>query len=752
VHVCRAPEGRRAVAGAFAYDRERGRSGLPAKAIVLATGGVGRAFKITCNSWEYTGDGHALAYHAGAELMDMEFVQFHPTGMVWPPSVRGILVTEGVRGEGGVLRNAKASGSCSRTSRTTTAPPPPTTKRKAGNTPRATSRAAGRPELLTRDHVRPLHHARGEGRARQPARRRLPRHRLDQAAHPERAEHIRKKLPSMYHQFKELAGLDITTTPMEVGPTTHYIMGGVRVDGDSQMSRVPGCSPPASAPPASTAPTASAATRCRTCWSSASGRGSTPRSSPRGKARARRRSTRPRRRWPSAKPSSRWSDRRRGGESPYAMQYDLQDTMQDLVGIVRREDEMQKALAAVGVLWERAKKVAVPGNREYNPGWHAALDLPNLLTVSEAITLSAIERKESRGGHFRDDLPDKDPACATFNIVIRKATGRPHGAGAPAASADAARAEADHRGQQVMAKATFRIWRGDAKGGGFKDYACEAGEGWVVLDAVLDIQAKQANDLAVRWNCKAGKCGSCSAEINGKPRLMCMTRLEEPAARSAGDGRADERLPVDPGSRHRRVVELPGQEGHQAVQAAAARRPRTAPGAWRRQTSTACRSSASASSASCARTSATSCATTTCTSSSSARASWSTPPPSRCTRSTRGPRAGAALSATASACATSPSAAPRSAPSTSPSPTTPSSRSRSGWWTASSTPQALLLPLEIAALGFAGADFDPAGPVLLSGDSPIVALVAARLEFVQLHGLQVRRPEAAAAAAANSDR
>jgi succinate dehydrogenase / fumarate reductase flavoprotein subunit len=409
------------VAGAFAYDRERGRFRLfKAKAVVLATGGIGRAFKITSNSWEYTGDGHALAYQAGAELMDMEFVQFHPTGMVWPPSVRGILVTEGVRGEGGILVNKEGKrfmfDDIPDNYRSSTAD----NEAEGWRYTQGDKSARRPPELLTRDHVsrcimREVKAGRGTEHGGVF---------LDIAwikKHiPNAPDHIRKKLPSMYHQFKELAGLDITTTPMEVGPTTHYIMGGVRVDGDSQMSRVPGLF---------------AAGECAAGINGANrlggnslsdllvfgkrageyaakfarGEGSRAPQIDAGQVQeAERRALEPLER------------QGKGGEGPYAVQYELQDTMQDLVGIVRREDEMKKALGVIGTLWERAKKVAAPGNREYNPGWHASLDLPNLLTVSEAVTRSAIERRESRGGHFRDDYPDKDPACATFNIVIRK--------------------------------------------------------------------------------------------------------------------------------------------------------------------------------------------------------------------------------------------------------------------------------------------------------------------------------------------
>ena len=226
----------------FGYERERGRFKLfRARAVVLATGGIGRAYKITSNSWEGTGDGHSLAYHAGAELIDMEFVQFHPTGMIWPPSVQGILVTEGVRGEGGILlQQARAAASCSTTSPRTTAARPPTTRKKAGATRRATRTARRPPELLTRDHVaRCIVREVKEGRGSPHGgvfldiawiKKRL----------PNAEEHIKRKLPSMYHQFKQLADIDITKEPMEVGPTTHYVMGGVRVDADTQMSTVPG--------------------------------------------------------------------------------------------------------------------------------------------------------------------------------------------------------------------------------------------------------------------------------------------------------------------------------------------------------------------------------------------------------------------------------------------------------------------------------------------------------------------------------
>ena len=404
------------VAGALGYERERGRFRLyKAGAVVLATGGIGRAFRITSNSWEYTGDGHALAYRAGAELQDMEFVQFHPTGMVWPPSVRGILVTEGVRGEGGVLRNKDGRrfmfDDIPENYRAQTAD----SEEEGWRYTQGDKSARRPPELLTRDHVarcimREVREGRGSPHGGVF---------LDIAwikdKLPNAAEHIRKKLPSMYHQFKQLADIDITVTPMEVGPTTHYIMGGVRVDGDTQMSTVPGLF---------------AAGECAAGLHGANRLGGNSLSDllvfgkRAGDYAAKYAAERG-----SASLDEGEAHRavkaalvpfdRAGGDSPYAIQSELQNLMQDLVGIVRREDEMRRALDGIGRLYARSTKVGVPGNREYNPGWHTALDLDNLLIISEAITRSALDRKESRGGHFRDDFPSKDPAFATFNTIVR---------------------------------------------------------------------------------------------------------------------------------------------------------------------------------------------------------------------------------------------------------------------------------------------------------------------------------------------
>jgi succinate dehydrogenase / fumarate reductase flavoprotein subunit len=404
------------VVGAFGYDRERGRFHVfQAKAVVLATGGIGRAFKITSNSWEYTGDGHALAYAAGAKLMDMEFVQFHPTGMVWPPSVRGILVTEGVRGEGGTLKNKEGR-------RFMFDDIPPLYKNQTADNPeegwrytQGDKNARRPPELLTRDHVarcivREIREGRGSPHGGVY---------LDIAwikeKMPNAAEHIKRKLPSMYHQFKQLADIDITQEPMEIGPTVHYVMGGIRVDADTQMSEVPGLF---------------AAGECAAGLHGANRLGGNSLSDLLvfgkragehaaafakehgcGKVNADEVEAAAHR---ALEPFARNS-----GEGPYQVQRDLQQLMQDLVGIVRRETELSQALDAICDLRARAQKVSVPGNREYNPGWHTACDLANLLTISEAIARAALARKESRGAHFRDDFPAKDEAFSAVNFLLQ---------------------------------------------------------------------------------------------------------------------------------------------------------------------------------------------------------------------------------------------------------------------------------------------------------------------------------------------
>jgi succinate dehydrogenase / fumarate reductase flavoprotein subunit len=407
------------VAGAFSYDRERGRFRVfRSKAVVLATGGVGRAYKITSNSWEYTGDGHSLAYQAGADLVDMEFVQFHPTGMIWPPSVRGILVTEGVRGEGGVLKNRDGRrfmfDDIPANYREQTAD----SDEEGWRYTQGDKNARRPPELLTRDHVaRCIVREVREGRGSPHGGVFLDIAWIKEKV-PDAEERIKKKLPSMYHQFKQLADIDITREPMEIGPTTHYIMGGIRVDGDTQMSTVPGlfaCGECAAGLHGANRLGGNSlsdllvfgqrAGEHAAAFASSNGETAVSETQVDAAARA------------ALAPF----DRAGTGEGAYQVQHALQESMQDLAGIVRNEGDLRAGLAKVQALGERARDVAVVGNREYNPGWHTALDLPNLLTVSEAIIRSALDRKESRGGHFREDYPEKDPAAAKFNVAVRKA-------------------------------------------------------------------------------------------------------------------------------------------------------------------------------------------------------------------------------------------------------------------------------------------------------------------------------------------
>ncbi len=404
--------------GVVAYDRERGRFHVfSAKAVVLATGGVGRAYKVTSNSWEGTGDGHALAYRAGAELIDMEFVQFHPTGMVWPPSVRGILVTEGVRGEGGVLRNSEGRRFMFDDIPDNYKPQTASDPEEGWRYTQGDKSARRPPELLTRDHVarcinREVKAGRGSPHGGVF---------LDIAWIKEKLsgseDHIKRKLPSMYHQFKELADLDITKEPMEVGPTMHYIMGGIRVDSDSQESTITGLF---------------AAGECAAGINGANRLGGNSLSDliVFGK-RAGEYAAQKARQGSAAriddgaveraiKSALAPFERGAAAENPYKIQHDLQNTMQDLVGIVRMESEMQQALTRLGALVERASRAGIDGHREYNNGWHTCLDLRNLLDASEAITRSAIERKESRGGHFREDFPEKRAEYSTFNIATKR--------------------------------------------------------------------------------------------------------------------------------------------------------------------------------------------------------------------------------------------------------------------------------------------------------------------------------------------
>jgi len=408
-------------AGAVAYDRERGRFHvLAAKAVVLATGGAGRAYKVTSNSWEGTADGHALAYRAGAELQDMEFIQFHPTGMVWPPSVKGILVTEGVRGEGGVLKNSEGRRFMFDDIPDNYKPQTASDPEEGWRYTQGDKNARRPPELLTRDHVaRCINREVKAGRGSPHGGVYLDIAWIKEKL-PNSEEHIKRKLPSMYHQFMQLAGIDITKEPMEIGPTTHYVMGGIRVDGDTQMSTVPGLF------------------ACGECAAGLHGANRLGGNSLSDLIVFGKRAGEHAARFAqsngnvsvdsgqvdaAARDALAPFDRNGDGEGPYQVQDALQETMQDLVGIVRAQGEMERALEMIGTLKQRASRVAVRGNREYNPGWHTALDLGNLLTVSEAITRSALERKESRGGHFRDDYPEKDAAFGTVNLIMCKGAG-----------------------------------------------------------------------------------------------------------------------------------------------------------------------------------------------------------------------------------------------------------------------------------------------------------------------------------------
>jgi succinate dehydrogenase / fumarate reductase flavoprotein subunit len=405
------------ISGAFGYHRPTGQFVcFRAKAVVLATGGIGKAYAITSNSWEYTGDGHSLALRAGADLIDMEFVQFHPTGMVWPPSVRGILVTEGVRGDGGTLKNAKGERFMFRYIPEMFRAETAETEEEADRWYGDRKNARRTPDLLPRDEVaRAINTEVKAGRGSP--------HGgvfLDIASRRP-ADEIKRRLPSMYHQFMELAGVDITKEPMEVGPTCHYIMGGVRVDADSTASTVSGLF-------AAGEVAGGMHGSNRLGGNSLSdllvfGRRAGLYAAEYAKAL----------RAPVRVDDGQLAGiarevlapfERSGGENPYQIQRDLQETMQALVGIIRTEDELKEAVQQIEALKERAGRVRVEGGRVYNPGWHLGLDLASLLSVSEAITLAALERKESRGGHTREDYPKPDSHFGKVNIVIRQSNGR----------------------------------------------------------------------------------------------------------------------------------------------------------------------------------------------------------------------------------------------------------------------------------------------------------------------------------------
>jgi len=410
------------VSGCFAYDRNKGSFIVfEAKALILATGGIGRAFRITSNSWECTGDGHSLAYEAGADLIDMEFIQFHPTGMVWPPSAEGILVTEGVRGEGGVLRNSEGR-------RFMFDDIPPLYRDQTADTEEEGWRyvigdrdARRPPELLTRDHVaRCILREVREGRGSPHGGAFLDISWIREKI-PNSEEHIRRKLPSMYHQFKQLANVDITKEPMEVGPTTHYVMGGVRVDADTQMSTVEGLFAAGEV-----AAGLHGANRLggnslsdllvfgKLAGEHAAGfaKGRNAVTLDEGEIELAARD--------ALAPLERRADGS-GGDGPYQVQFALQDLLQDKVGILRDAERVTAALEEIDALKDRAARVAVNGSREYNPGWHTALDLKHMLVIGEAAAHAALLRTESRGAHTRDDHPGKDAEWGKKNVVVRRA-------------------------------------------------------------------------------------------------------------------------------------------------------------------------------------------------------------------------------------------------------------------------------------------------------------------------------------------
>src|SRR5688572_830999 len=403
------------ITGAFGYWRESGRFvSWQAPSVVLATGGIGKAWKVTSNSWEYTGDGHSLALQAGASLVNMEFVQFHPTGMVWPPSVKGILVTESVRGDGGILRNSAGN-------RFMFDYIPDFFRKETAETEAEADRwyidkknNRRPPELLPRDEVaRAINSEVKAGRGTPHGGVYL------DIASRRSAEYIRKRLPSMYHQFKELAEVDIGADAMEAGPTCHSVLGGAEVDPDTDAPRVSGLF---------------AAGEVAGGMHGSNRRGGNSlsdllvfgrRTGAAAAEHAGKRAGLVALREEALVEAARAAlapFEREGGENPYAVQSDLQQTMHDLVGIIRTAPEMERALERIAVLRQRVASLSVEGHRQYNPGWHLALDLPHLLAVSECVARAALAREESRGGHTRDDFPATDAEWARTNLICSRAT------------------------------------------------------------------------------------------------------------------------------------------------------------------------------------------------------------------------------------------------------------------------------------------------------------------------------------------
>ncbi|PRY01943.1 fumarate reductase/succinate dehydrogenase flavoprotein subunit [Allonocardiopsis opalescens] len=401
------------IAGAFGYVRETGEFVVfEAPAVVLATGGIGKSFKVTSNSWEYTGDGHALALRAGATLLNMEFVQFHPTGMVWPPSVKGILVTESVRGDGGVLRNSEGKRFMFDYVPEVFRGQYAETEEEADRWYTDPDNNRRPPELLPRDEVARSINAEVKAGRGSPhggvfldVSTRMP------------AEEIRRRLPSMHHQFKELADVDITAEPMEVGPTCHYVMGGVEVDPDTTAATVPGLFAAGEVAGGMHGSNRLGGNSLSDLlvFGRRAGLGAASYVDGLGEDRPRVGEAD----LDAARATALAPLERTGGESPYLLHQELQQTMNDLVGIIRRADEMKQALDSLDKLKERVAHVSAQGARPYNPGWHLALDLRNMLLVSIGTAMAALERQESRGGHTRDDFPEMSPEWRTTTLVLR---------------------------------------------------------------------------------------------------------------------------------------------------------------------------------------------------------------------------------------------------------------------------------------------------------------------------------------------
>ena len=534
------------VAGGVGYQRTTGEPVvIRAKAVVLATGGWGRMFRITSNSWEGTGDGAAMAYEAGAELKDMEFVQFHPTGMVWPPGARGILVTEAVRGEGGILRNSVGERFMARYD--------PVKKDLSSR------------DVVARSIFKEVQAGRGSphGGAF-----------LD-VTHLG-AEAIHRRLPSMYEQFHSLAGVDITKEPMEVAPTIHYTMGGINVVAETAATTVPGLY---------------AAGECAAGLHGANRLGGNSlgdilvfgrRAGESAAEFAKQHDVLPRISQAEVEEEQALLMRPLAGgkgEDPFKLHRELQDVMQSGAAIARTEQSLTEALEQILELKERAQHIRIPGTPAYNPGFSGARDDIFMLTVSEAIVRSALERRESRGSQWRLDYLERDPELGKVNFIVRLGEGGRMEVGraaippmpealrkltegetrvAATAVADLAEAKlrAKRKGPEPKVEASpedehpktlrityddgltdrevqMRVWRGNAEGGAFEQFSVPQVQGMVVLDAVHWIQANGTGDLAARWNCKAGKCGSCSAEINGRPALMCKTRVDDVLAQAS---------------------------------------------------------------------------------------------------------------------------------------------------------------------------------------------------------------------------